>query len=274
MHTNPHFIQATSIDGTILRVTVDGAGPPIVMVHGSLIGHHHLDALVAELRPSMTTYAMDRRGFGHSGDGGDYDIKREFDDVAAVVDHVAVLTGAPVALFGHSFGASCAMGAAARSDHVATLILYEPSLGLTYPDGVIESIEAAVREGDPAAAADVVLRKILAMTDSEIRDIHSTADWHEILANGHTIAREARAEQGWSYQPDQFAAITAPTTLLSGTESPPDVASALQRAATAMSGSVIRSIVGQGHTATRDAPEVVAQLILDAARTARPTSTR
>ncbi len=268
MHTDEHVLRSTSTDGTTLTAAVAGSGPPLVMVHGSLVGHHHLDLLVAELRSSMTTYAMDRRGFGASGDADAYDIAREFEDVAAVVDHVTALTGDPVTLFGHSYGASCAMGAAALSDNVAALILYEPSLGLTYPEGLTASIEAAVRAGDPSGAGDLVLRELLEMNDEEILEMHSTDTWHEIVANGHTIAREAYAEQRWTYQPNQFASITAPTVLLSGTETPPELVLATQRAAAAISGAMVRPIEGHGHTATQDAPDLLAQLILDAAHKA------
>jgi pimeloyl-ACP methyl ester carboxylesterase len=268
MHTDEHTLRATSADGTTLTVTVDGSGPPLVLVHGSLVGHHHLDPLVTELRPSMTCYAMDRRGFGGSGDADVYDIEREFDDVAAVVDHVAALTGGPVALFGHSFGASCAMGSAVRTDNVAAMILYEPSLGLVYPEGVVSAIEAAVDAGDPGTAADIVLREILEMTEEELDEMHETAAWHEIVANGQTIAREANAEEAWTYRPEQFAAVTVPTVLLSGTESPPDLQLATRRAAEAIPGAVIRPIDGHGHTATQDAPALLARLILVAARDA------
>jgi pimeloyl-ACP methyl ester carboxylesterase len=274
MHTDGHVLRSTSADGTALTAAVAGSGPPLVMVHGSLLGRHHLDLLAAELRSSMTTYAMDRRGFGDSGDADAYDIGREFDDVAAVVDHVAALTGEPVTLFGHSYGASCAMGGAARSENVAALILYEPSLGLSYPDGLIESIEAAVRAGDSSAAGDVVLREILEMSDEEVLETHSTDEWNEILANGHTIAREAYAEQGWTYRPAQFASITAPTVLLSGTGSPPELVLATERAAAAIAGAVIRPIHGHGHTATREAPDLVARVILDAVYGTLPPHTR
>jgi pimeloyl-ACP methyl ester carboxylesterase len=265
-----HVLRSTSPDGTTLHVTVDGAGPPLVLVHGSLLGHHYLDPLVAELRSSVTTYAMDRRGFGDSGDADTYGIEREFADVAAVVDDVAALTGAPVALFGHSFGASCAMGAATRSANVAALILYEPSLGLPYPDGVIDAIENAVAAGDPGAAADIVLREILDVAPDDLDAMHGTEQWGEIVANGRTIAREARAEESWTYEPGQFAAITAPTVLLSGTHSPPDVVDATEWARAAIAGAEVRLLEGHGHTATTDAPALVAAMILDAARGRAP----
>jgi pimeloyl-ACP methyl ester carboxylesterase len=82
-------LDVQSADGTSLAVWVEGRGPPLVLVHGSLCDHTRFDPLVAELRGGATTFAMDRRGFGASGDAAGYSIEREFEDVAAVVDAVA-----------------------------------------------------------------------------------------------------------------------------------------------------------------------------------------
>lgn len=100
-----------STDGTSLAVWVEGEGPALVMVHGSLQDHTASGALVDELRSDVATFSMDRRGFGESGDAAGYSIEREFEDVAAAVDAVAARTGGAVALWGHSYGANCAMGA-------------------------------------------------------------------------------------------------------------------------------------------------------------------
>ena len=45
-------------------------------------------------------------------------------------DAVAARTGGPIVLWGHSYGANCAMGGAARTANVSHLVVYEPSLGL------------------------------------------------------------------------------------------------------------------------------------------------
>ena len=145
--------EVRSADGTRLAVWAGGQGPPLVLVHGSLCDHTHFDPLVAELGEGMTTVAMDRRGFGASGDAPGYDLEREFEDVAAVVDAVADRAGEPVALFGHSYGAGCAMGGAALTGAVHRLVLYEPGLGISYAPGSIEEIEAAVAAGDRETAA-------------------------------------------------------------------------------------------------------------------------
>ena len=60
-----------STDGTTIKVWVQGEGPPIVLVHGSLRDHTIFEPLIAHLQSSMTTYAIDRRGFGASGDRED-----------------------------------------------------------------------------------------------------------------------------------------------------------------------------------------------------------
>ena len=120
-----------------------------MLVHGSLTDHTTFDPLVDQLRGGVTCFSIDRRGFGASGVAAGYAIQREFEDVAAVVEAVAARTGKPVALWGHSYGAGCAMGGAALTRKVHyLLVLYEPGLGIAYPAGSVERIEEAVAAGD------------------------------------------------------------------------------------------------------------------------------
>jgi alpha-beta hydrolase superfamily lysophospholipase len=80
-------------DGGTIAVWVDGTGPPLVLVHGSISDHTGFAPLIDELRDEVTTFAMDRRGFGASPDRPGYYADREFTDVAAVVSAVATRTG-------------------------------------------------------------------------------------------------------------------------------------------------------------------------------------
>jgi pimeloyl-ACP methyl ester carboxylesterase len=252
-----------SADGTSLAVWVEGEGPPLVMVHGSLQDHTASGALVDELRDGVTTFSMDRRGFGASGDAAGYSIEREFEDVAAVVDAVAARTGATVALWGHSYGAGCAMGGAARTTNVHRLVLYEPSLGLAYPAGSIESIERKVASGDMEAALLEVLVEIAGMTDDEVAAMRSNPkmSWTDRLATVPTVPRECRAENGWVYGPGQFDGVAAPTLMLAGSESPPVLNEATRHAADAIPDVHIRVLEGHGHVAHRTDPAMVAAII-------------
>jgi pimeloyl-ACP methyl ester carboxylesterase len=259
-----------SSDGTRIAVWVHGAGPAIVMVHGSIADHTTFDPFVAVLGEQMTTYAMDRRGFGASGDIPDYSIAREFDDVAAVVDAVAARTGGPVVLWGHSYGANCAMGAAARSDNVGRLVLYEPSLGIPYPNGSIARVEAALAHGDNEAAIVAVLVDVLEMTDEEIEGFRASPLWPARLAAAPTIPRECHVEQDWVYRPGQFDTVSAPTLLLAGSDSVPVVTEATTLAAAAIADAEVRVLEGHGHFAHRTDPDLVTKIVVDFA-TSRTT---
>jgi len=247
-------------DGTPIAVWVEGDGPPLVLVHGSIADHTTFDAFIAVLRVHFTCYAMDRRGFGATPDVDHYSIDRDFADVAAVVDAVA-LSGGPVALWGHSYGANCAMGGAGRSTNVSHLLLYEPSLGLRYPPGSIAAIEAAIDSGDYEGAVVSVLVDILDMTDEEIDAMRQSPLWATRVAAAPTIPRECWVEDGWTYQPGEFDAITAPTLLLQGSESVPGIVKATADAASAIPGSQIHLLDGHAHFAHKTEPEMVTSVI-------------
>lgn len=67
---------------------------------------------------------MDRRGRGASGDAPDYELKREFEDVAAVVDAVAEASGSTVDVYCSSCGGLCAFGAATLTSNISRFALY------------------------------------------------------------------------------------------------------------------------------------------------------
>jgi pimeloyl-ACP methyl ester carboxylesterase len=254
-------LDVRSADGTPLAVWVEGEGPPLVLVHGSMCDHTASDPLVAELRATMTTFAVDRRGFGASGDAAGYTLEREFEDVAAVVEAVAARAGGPVALWGHSYGAGCAMGGAALTGAVGRLVLYEPGLGIPYPAGSIEEVEAALAAGDAETALLLVLVGIIGMSHEEIASLRSGPRWPTMLASAPTVPRECRAEDGWTYRPGAFDGISAPTLLLAGAESHPVLRQATGRARAAIPGARVRVLDGHAHLAHRSDPAMVAALI-------------
>lgn len=258
--------RVSSRDGTAITVWFGGDGPPIVLVHGSFTDHTAWSATLPELRRHFSTYALDRRGFGASGDGEDYGIAREFDDLAEVVASVAERSESTVTVWGHSFGANCAMGGAALSSSVGHLILYEPSLGLRYPPGAIESAEEALARGDNEGVVQRMLFDILDMSDDDIAAMKGGPRWPLILDGARTVVREARVEHGWVYEPGQFETIAAPTLLISGDDSTDPVRAATERAFAAIPGSRIRVLEGHGHFAHRTHPGLVVDLVRDFVR--------
>lgn len=256
-------LDVRSADGTRIAVWPEGDGPALVMVHGSLQDHTVSAALVGELQAGLTTYAMDRRGFGASGDHEEYSLEREFEDVAGVVEEVAVRTGGSVALWGHSYGASCAMGAANLTAHVGRLLLYEPSLGFGYPPGWIATCETMLAVGDREGATVLMLRDLLEFDDDQIDAMRAGPEWPGRIAVAHTMAREARAEESWVYRPGQFDGITAPTLLISGSNSTAEIRLATAAAAAAIPGARIHLLDGHAHIAHRTHPALVAEIVRD-----------
>lgn len=259
--TEVERLTVRSPDGVDLAVWVEGQGPPLVLVHGSIQDHAVSAALVEALRPDFTTYAMDRRGFGASDDGPSYSLDREFADVAAVVDAVAARSGSRVVLWGHSFGAGCAMGAAAITANVSHLLLYEPGLGLPYPAGWVDEVERLVAVEDLETAIVMVFRDLLEFTDEQIEQRRAEPEWAGRVATAPTVGREARAEQEWTYAVIPMDRITAPTLMLSGSESPRDIRQATAAARAAIPGAGVRVLPGHAHIAHRTDPAMVAGII-------------
>jgi pimeloyl-ACP methyl ester carboxylesterase len=181
--------------------------------------------------------------------------------VAAVVEAVAARAGGPVALWGHSYGAGCAMGGAALTGAVGWLVLYEPGLGIPYPAGSIEEVEAALAAGDAEAALVLVLDAVVGMSNEEIASLRSGPRWPTMLASAPTVPRECRAEDGWTYRPGALDRISAPTLLLAGAESHPVLRQATDRALAAIPGARVRVLDGHAHLAHRNDPAMVAALI-------------
>jgi len=254
-------VASRSPDGTEIAVWVHGSGPALVLVHGSIQDHTGSAALVHELAPDLTTFALDRRGFGASGDTPPYDIRREFEDVAAVVDAVADRVGGPVAVWGHSFGAGVALGGAALTTNVSHLVLYEPSLGIRYPAGWVEKVEEAVTKGDHEKAVVLLLRDVLGFTAEQVDEVRARPDWRARLAAAPTMAREARAEESWRYPAGKLEGVVAATLLLSGSESPASVRQATDAAARALRDARLQVLQGHAHVAHRTDPAVVAAVV-------------
>ena len=254
--------EVRSSDGTPIAVWVQGDGPPLVLVHGSLRDHRVFEPLIAHLHRGLRTYAVDRRGFGSSGDTQTYSIEQEFRDLAAVVDVLASRHGQGVALLGHSYGAGCAMGAAAITANVNRLLLYEPGLGIQYPAGWIESQEKALAAGRAEDVIHAVLTDILEMTEDEVNSRKVGPLWADYLAAAPTVLREARVEHSWEYRQGALDGIKARTLMLVGTETSCALLRSTLRAMSAIRNAEPRVLDGHGHLALLTHPAMIASIVL------------
>ena len=255
--------RARSTDGTEIAYWTTGSGPPLVLVHGVTADHTRWRPLLPHIEPHATVHALDRRGRGASGDAPDYRLAREFEDVAAVVDAVAEAAGGPVDLYGHSFGGLCAFGAATLTGNVRRLVLYEgwPAVDPAahdLPPHVAERLDAQLAAGDREGALVTVFRELVGMPDDELAPFRAQPSWQARLAAVHTISRELRAIHEAPFDPARARRITAPTLLVTGSDSSDPARADLDVVAAALANAQVAGLEGQGHVADVLAPDVFA----------------
>jgi pimeloyl-ACP methyl ester carboxylesterase len=128
---------AVSADGTVIGYESIGAGPPVLLVHGSTGTRIRWSPVRASFEQHYTVHSMDRRGRGLSAvEAGPYSLRREAEDVAAVAQAV----GGDVYVVGHSYGALAVLEVALLTTAFRRVVLYEPPLPLpgvdiVSPDG-------------------------------------------------------------------------------------------------------------------------------------------
>jgi pimeloyl-ACP methyl ester carboxylesterase len=247
--------EVFSRDGTPIAYECSGSGPPLVLVHGTTANHERWRPIQGPLERHFTLYAIDRRGYGGSGDAEPYAIEREFEDIAALVDAI----GEPVNLLGHSYGALCALGATLLTSNLRKLVLYEPAISTgarMYPREVVDRMQALLDAGDRDGVVTTMFRDLAGMSPAEIERLRAQPFWQVRVAAAHLILRETYAEEGYRLDPAKFKKIRVPTLLLLGGDSPALFRTSTKAANRALPNSRVIVLKGQQHIAMNTAPEL------------------
>jgi pimeloyl-ACP methyl ester carboxylesterase len=255
--------HVTSVDGTPIGYATSGTGPPLVMVHGATADHTALSRVIPLLEPHYTVHAMDRRGRGLSGDTSPYDITLEYADVARVVDRVAMETGGTVSLYGHSYGAICALGAVTWTPNVGRLFLYEPGYRgvVLTPDSVLARLDELVAVGAYDAALEHAYRFGVGMTADEVAAMRSLPSWRSRVAAAPTMPREFRTAADLPFEATAVADLHVPTVLLLGDRSTAGQAAVVDALHSALPCSDVVLLPDQAHAAQVTAPELIADAL-------------
>lgn len=257
------FGSVSSADGTTIAYERSGRGAPLVLVHGTTADHTRWRPILPALNDRFTVYAMDRRGRGMSGDAPEYQLEREFEDVAAVVNSIP----GPVSLVGHSYGALCAMEGALRSPRLEKLVLYEPVFPVegaeaAYPPGTLERFQAMLDRGDWESLLTHFLGEIAGVPESSLALMRTEPSWQGRLAAAHTIVREF-ADGEYEFEPARFRSLAVPTLLLVGEHSPPVLTRPSHALASALPHARVVVLPGQTHVAINTAPEMFARVVTE-----------
>ena len=261
--------MVTSADGTPIAYDQGGSGPSLVLIHGTTADRTRWASVRPQLEQHFTVTSMDRRGRGDSGDAAAYAIEREFEDVAAVVQAVA----APALLFGHSYGALCALGAALQIEELSGLILYEPWIneegGTLYKPEQLERLDGLLAAGDREGVVKALFAEIAGFPPHEMDLLVSTPFWSKRVAMAHTIPRESRAEEFYRLSPDRMRRLPIPVLLLTGGDSLPLAGRVNAMLESMLPDARIAVMPGQQHIAMTTAPDLLVDAVLDFWRTIR-----
>jgi pimeloyl-ACP methyl ester carboxylesterase len=242
--------------GTTVAYSVAGSGPPLVLVHGGFSDHETNWTFVASLlQQRFTVYAIARRGRGLTDATNGHTVEDEAQDVADVVRSI----GAPVYLLGHSYGAHCALLAAAQQpDRVLRLVLYEA----VWPDRMtadaLDALETLAGAGAWDQFAFSFFTDVLHVPTGEVEALRASELWPPIVADAPASLGDLRAVRLHRFEPRRFAGLKVPVLLQIGSESPRDMY-VTDSLAAVLPDVQIDTLAGQAHEAMTTAPELYAQ---------------
>jgi pimeloyl-ACP methyl ester carboxylesterase len=247
----------TSADGTTIAFERTGSGPPLVLVHGATDVHEFWDLtdVRSVFAEHFTVYAIDRRGRGESGDAAEYELEREAEDVAAVVNAI----DDPVTLLGHSSGALYSLEAVLRTDNLRKLIVNEPPIQVGNHEFDVEDVVAEMNrllaDGENEQTLMLFLQEEAHLTSDEIDVARSAPIWQDMVDAAHTLPREWQAIAEYEFDATRFATMTTPTLVLGGGESPSFYKDATVAVTEALPNSRLVRFDGQSHEPMNTAPD-------------------
>ena len=210
------LITVTSKDGTRIGVECAGSGPTLLFVHGGVGDRTRWTPMFPLLASTFTVCAMDRRGRGASGDAPDYNLSKEAEDVAAVVNS----RSGPVFVFGHSYGGVAALEATFLTDRIGKLMLYEPPLHepVDHNLAVAAKVEELIKKGELEHAFITFQLEIVKQSPEEIARMKARPTWASLVATIAVHPRQMRALSAYRFDTARMRSVKMPTLLLIGEE--------------------------------------------------------
>ena len=249
-----------SKDGARIAVECSGKGPTLLIVHGGTGDRTRWKPLFRLFAPQFTVCAMDRRGHGESEAGSNYSLRKEYQDVAAVVNS---RTG-PVFVLGHSIGGLCALEAASLTKKISKLVLYEPPLQDLDHTAIADRMEKMIQAGDREQALLTFLQEIVMVSPEGIAAMKSQVVWPNRVAGIDIQIREIRAASKYRFDAKRTKKLKIPTLLLTGSKTAsPQLKQAINSLMDALPERTLVVFEGQEHNAMDRIPELFAETVMN-----------
>ena len=247
-----------SKDGTRIAVECLGKGPSLLIVHGGTGDRSRWKSLLPLFASDFTVCAMDRRGHGESEAGSSYSLRKEFEDVAAVVNS----RPGPVFVLGHSIGGLSALEAAFLTNKISKLVLYEPPLQDLDHTAVADRMETMIHAGEREQALVTFLREIVLISPDEIATMKRQPSWSGRVSGIDVQIREIRALSKYRFDAKRMRALEVPTLLLTGSKTAsPQLKQATNSLMETLPRRTLVVLEGQEHNAMDKIPQQFAETV-------------
>ncbi len=254
------------LPGVDLALADQGAGRPVVLVHGFPMDQTIWARQVESLAPHYRLITPDLRGFGRSSvTPGMVTVEQWADDLAAMLDALPIAE--PIVLGGLSMGGYVAFRFfEAYRPRLAGLILCDTKAAADTPQAAAGRLETAQRiERDGCHfLADMMLPRLLAPATLDGKP--QVADrLRQIILAGDPVGYAATS-RGLAQRPNftpLLPKIDCPTLLIVGRQDAISTVAEMHAMARAIPASQIVEIDNAGHVTPLEAPEEVTAAILD-----------
>jgi pimeloyl-ACP methyl ester carboxylesterase len=246
-----------SKDGTSIAYDLAGAGSPVILVSGALGDRAGNAALAGLLSPHFTVVSYDRRGRGDSGDTTPYSVRREVEDLEAILAE----TGGSANVYGTSSGGNLALEAAARGAGITKLAMWEPNFLIgdsrpPLPGDYVQQIDHLVSSGRRGDAVEYFMTAAVGLPAQFVTPMRSMPMWPAMEALAHTLAYDGavvgQSMSGRELARRRWATVTIPALVIDGGQTP-WLAKGADAIAAALPAARRRALPGQTHDVAADA---------------------
>ncbi|MFE6286750.1 alpha/beta fold hydrolase [Streptomyces sp. NPDC057877] len=239
--------QTMSRDGTPIAYERSGQGPAVILVSGAMSTGATVAPLAGALSDHCTVLAYDRRGRGGSGDTAPYEVAREVEDLAALIE----AAGGEAALYGVSSGGALALHAAASGLPVRQVAVYEAPFALEDADAraraeYTERLTAALGEGRRGDAVALFL-SLTGLAPQLIEGARQSPMWSEMEAIAPTLAYDDQVMGDGRVPHALLTSVTCPVLALAGGASAEWMRQAARAVAEAAPEGAYRVLADQNH---------------------------
>jgi pimeloyl-ACP methyl ester carboxylesterase len=268
-------LHRLQINGAELHYADQGSGTPLVLVHGSLSDWRTWRGQIEPLAQHYRVIAYSRRYHYPNewrGDGTDYTAAQHVEDLAALIDALAL---GPIHLLASSYGAYLSLLFARRDPaRVRSLVLGEPPIlswlaalpgGKPLLDEFSTNVWGAARRafgsGDPAQGVRLFTDAVLG---TNVFDQLPPSARASLMANAPELEAETRSPDLFpGLECEAVRQITIPSLLLNGERSPAMFHLITEELARCLPHAERATIPNASHNLHHDNPTVYNKAVLD-----------